>query len=185
MKKLFLIIATVLFFNSINILAADVFVVILEKQQKKRQRGFDLAGWMTTKNKIDADLTVLMDETMLGRVLTRLNHNAIKFTVTGDVTLSAKKANGNSPSSDKGVEGEWVMVSVSDTGKGIVPDELPRIFERFYKTDLARNRRESGTGLGLAIAKHIVEAHGGHIWAESQYGAGATFYFTLPTEEEP
>jgi two-component system phosphate regulon sensor histidine kinase PhoR len=86
----------------------------------------------------------------------------------------------------EGAEGEepWLHISVEDTGSGIPPDDLPRIFERFYKVDKARaggREREGGTGLGLAIAKHIVQAHGGRIWAESTYGAGSTFHFTVPT----
>jgi two-component system phosphate regulon sensor histidine kinase PhoR len=67
---------------------------------------------------------------------------------------------------------------VSDTGVGIPADDLPRVFERFYKAD--RARAGGGTGLGLAIARHVVEAHGGKIWAESVEGRGATFSFTLP-----
>jgi two-component system phosphate regulon sensor histidine kinase PhoR len=73
---------------------------------------------------------------------------------------------------------EAIVFSVQDTGIGITPDDLPRIFERFYKAD--RARATSGTGLGLAIARHLVEAHGGKIWAESQPGVGSTFYFTIP-----
>jgi two-component system phosphate regulon sensor histidine kinase PhoR len=72
---------------------------------------------------------------------------------------------------------------VRDTGVGIPAENLPRVFERFYKTDLARSARagaRSGTGLGLAISKHIVEAHGGRIWAESVVGEGSTFYFSIP-----
>jgi two-component system phosphate regulon sensor histidine kinase PhoR len=67
---------------------------------------------------------------------------------------------------------------VRDSGIGISSDDLPRIFERFYKVDRARSSR--GTGLGLAISRHLVEAHGGKIWAESQLGKGSSFYFTLP-----
>ncbi len=80
-------------------------------------------------------------------------------------------------------EGNWALVVVEDTGIGISAQDLPRIFERFYKADRSRARTDvqtSGTGLGLAIAKHIVEAHGGHIWARSTEGKGATFLFTLP-----
>jgi len=64
---------------------------------------------------------------------------------------------------------------------GIPREELPRVFERFYKVDRARG--QGGSGLGLAIAKHIVEAHGGRIWAESTVGKGTTFYFTVPRED--
>jgi two-component system phosphate regulon sensor histidine kinase PhoR len=67
---------------------------------------------------------------------------------------------------------------VSDTGVGIPEDDLPRVFERFYKAD--RARAGGGTGLGLAIAKHVVEAHGGRIWVESVEGRGATFSFSMP-----
>jgi two-component system, OmpR family, phosphate regulon sensor histidine kinase PhoR len=70
-----------------------------------------------------------------------------------------------------------VIVSVQDTGIGIPAESMPRIFERFYKADPARTT--GGTGLGLAIAKHIVQGHGGRIWAESVEGKGSTFHFTL------
>ena len=71
-----------------------------------------------------------------------------------------------------------LQMSVRDTGVGVTAEELPRIFERFYKSDAAR--RSPGSGLGLAIAKHIVQAHGGTIWAESTPGAGTTVSFTIP-----
>lgn len=134
---------------------------------------------LTLKSIVDDEVTVLADDNMIGRVLTNLIHNAIKFTQSGGITVSACKSNGDAPEVNKG---DWITVSVTDTGKGIPPEELPRIFERFYKVDAARTRQDSGTGLGLAIARHIIEAHGGQIWAESQYGDGATFHFTLPTE---
>ena len=71
-----------------------------------------------------------------------------------------------------------VRFAIQDTGVGIPADEVSRIFERFYRVDKSRTGR--GTGLGLSIAKHIVEAHGGRIWAESTEGEGSTFYFTIP-----
>jgi two-component system phosphate regulon sensor histidine kinase PhoR len=133
---------------------------------------------------VNDDIDVLVDETMIGRVITNLVHNAIKFTEDGTVTISAKPPNGTSshPLSEKEDERDWVTVSITDTGVGIPPDELPRIFERFYKVDPARNPKNAGTGLGLAIAKHIVEAHGGNIWAESDI-KGTTFHFTLLSDE--
>lgn len=123
------------------------------------------------------DMQALMDAAQVERVVLNLLHNAIKFTPPeGLIRLSAARF------PDKAAEGEWLQVSISDTGPGIAPDDLPRIFERFYRADRARSRDSGGTGLGLAIAKHIVAAHGGKIWAESEGvpGRGATFYFTLP-----
>jgi hypothetical protein len=69
---------------------------------------------------------------------------------------------------------------VQDFGAGMAYEHLNRIFERFYRIDKARSRDSGGTGLGLAIVKHIVQAHGGRTWAESELGAGAAFHFTLP-----
>jgi two-component system phosphate regulon sensor histidine kinase PhoR len=110
---------------------------------------------------------VLADPERLVQVLVNLLHNAIKFTPTGgSIQLSAQK------------QEEVVRFSVADTGSGIPASEITRIFERFYKTDRARSG--GGTGLGLAIARHLVEAHGGRIWAESIEGRGSTFHFTIP-----
>jgi len=110
---------------------------------------------------------VLADPSRLEQVVGNLFHNAIKFTPAGgQIILSAKPQNGN------------VLFCVSDSGIGIPAEELPRIFERFYKTD--RARAGGGTGLGLAIAKHVVEAHGGTIWAESVETQGSKFFFIIP-----
>jgi two-component system phosphate regulon sensor histidine kinase PhoR len=128
-------------------------------------------------------LRVLIDETMMGRVIANLIHNGIKFTDSGGVTLSARPVNGMMADPEGNPDEAWVLVTITDTGIGIPPDEISRIFERFYKVDRARNRKQSGTGLGLAIAKHIVEAHGGRIWAESNGKTGSTFYLTIPPEE--
>jgi len=107
------------------------------------------------------------DAVRLQQVLVNLIHNAIKFTRPGgEVVLSAH------------VEGDFVCFAVRDTGVGIPEDDLERIFERFYKADRARSG--GGTGLGLSIARHIVEAHGGKIWAESVEGRGSTFFFMVP-----
>ncbi len=111
---------------------------------------------------------VLADPGRIQQVLVNLLHNAIKFTPPGGQVMVAAH-----------LEDGMVRFATRDTGIGIAPDDLPRIFERFYKVD--RSRATSGTGLGLAIARHLVEAHGGSIWAESQPGKGSTFYFTIPT----
>ena len=79
------------------------------------------------------------------------------------------------------VEGQSVNVAISDTGIGIVAEDLPHVFERFYKVD--KTRTGQGTGMGLAIAKHIVEAHGGRIWVQSETGRGSTFTFSLPAKK--
>jgi two-component system phosphate regulon sensor histidine kinase PhoR len=113
---------------------------------------------------------VLADERRIGQVLANLLANAIKFTPPGgSIDVGAHHA----------TDGHSVEMWVADTGVGIEPDQLVRIFERFYKVDAARTGR--GTGLGLAIAKHLIQGHGGHIWARSAGpGHGATFTFSLP-----
>lgn len=126
-------------------------------------------------------IRVLVDETMIGRVIANLVHNAIKFTDHGAVTISAERSNGKIALKPTPIQEEWITVAVSDTGIGVPPDQLPRIFERFYKID--RARKQFGTGLGLAIAKHIVEGHGGSIWAENNQPTGVTFFFNLPVED--
>ncbi len=110
--------------------------------------------------------TVLADAPRVEQVLVNLIHNAIKFTPRGGRIIAAASS-----------RGELVEFVIHDTGIGIAAEDQARIFERFYKTDPARNR--TGTGLGLAIARHVVEAHGGHIGVASQEGRGSRFFFTL------
>jgi two-component system phosphate regulon sensor histidine kinase PhoR len=140
-------------------------------------------------NAVPETLHGLFDPDQIRRVLSNLLHNAIKFTPQGSITvftLSDEEADRQLQklkASDIDIDltsEDVLIVGVRDTGVGIPREELPRIFERFYKVDRARG--QSGTGLGLAIAKHIVEAHGGRIWAESTLGKGTTFYFTVPRE---
>ena len=108
-----------------------------------------------------------VDSNRLQQVLVNLIHNAIKFTLPGGSIVVSAVA-----------QEHEVVFSVRDTGIGIPPDDLSRIFERFYKADRARS--SGGTGLGLSISRHLVQAHGGKIWAESRLGEGSTFSFSIP-----
>ncbi|HHY37475.1 MAG TPA: cell wall metabolism sensor histidine kinase WalK [Clostridia bacterium] len=121
----------------------------------------------------DARATVLVDRDRIEQVLLNLLSNAINYTPDGGrIVIRTHQC-----------EGE-VITEVEDTGIGIPEEDIPRIFERFYRVDKARSRQLGGTGLGLAIAKEIVEAHGGRIWIESAEGKGTKVSFTLP-EVEP
>ena len=113
---------------------------------------------------------VWADARRLGQVLDNLIGNAIKFSSSGDSITTAVTRQDN----------DTVLVAISDTGIGIPPDRIDKIWERFYQVDSQWTRRRPGTGLGLTIAKRIVEAHGGQIRVESTPGVGSTFSFTLP-----
>ncbi|MDD5447810.1 MAG: ATP-binding protein, partial [Actinomycetota bacterium] len=151
---------------SLKVEPLDIGEVV--KDTAKRLEAQVRRGGLSLVMDIPSDLPkALADKERVEQVLVNLLHNAIKFTPPGGrIEISAK------------TEGDSVLISVADTGIGIPPDDLSRIFERFYKADKAR--AGGGTGLGLAIAKHTVEAHGGKIWAESTEGGGSTFSFTLP-----
>jgi histidine kinase len=120
---------------------------------------------------IPSDLPeVQADADRLSQVLFNLLGNALQYTPAGgQVTVAAHQ------------QGHEVVVSVQDTGIGIAAEHLPNVFDRFYRVDRSRARVSGGSGIGLTIAKHLVEAQGGRIWAESPgQGEGATFTFTLP-----
>jgi signal transduction histidine kinase len=119
----------------------------------------------------NTELRVQVDPDRLGEVLANLLENALRHTPAGGTVTLEAHANGNGT----------VELSVSDSGDGIAAEHLPRVFERFYRADRARDRAGGGSGIGLAIAKAIVEAHGGRINAESEGpGRGATFRVALP-----
>ena len=116
-----------------------------------------------------AEYTVRGDETQLTSMFTNLVDNAVKYTPPGGrVEVTG------------GFEDSEVMIRVSDTGIGIPPGKLPRIFERFYRVDKARSKETGGTGLGLSIVKHVAENHGGRVAVESTPGEGSTFTVYLP-----
>ncbi len=115
--------------------------------------------------------TLLADHDRLVQVLTNLLSNSIKHTPAGGrVTVSAD------------LDGERIVMAVKDTGEGIPPEDVPKVFDRFYQAKGPQaKKKKASTGLGLSISREIVERHGGHIWVESELGAGTSFLFTLPT----
>jgi two-component system phosphate regulon sensor histidine kinase PhoR len=123
---------------------------------------------VTLSNKLSADLPLIQaDKDRIRQTIINLVHNSIKFNKSGGRVIIST-----------GYDSKSVTVSVADTGIGISKDDLPHVFERFYKADKARTG--GGSGLGLAIAKHTVQAHGGDIHAQSEEGKGSTFTFNLP-----
>ncbi|MGH7773294.1 MAG: sensor histidine kinase [Candidatus Binatia bacterium] len=121
----------------------------------------------------DASVITWGDRDKVSQVLMNLIGNAVKFTpLSGKVTVAVEK-NG----------GQWVQISVADTGPGILPEEANKIFDKFYQAAQVDKQKTKGTGLGLAISKALVEMHGGKIWVESEGGKGSTFSFTLPRQQ--
>jgi len=115
---------------------------------------------------------VNIDARRISQVLRNILENAVAHTAQGDtITVSAGK------------RGDWVEISVVDTGEGIPAEHLPNVFERFYRADRSRARATGGSGLGLTIAKYIVEAHGGSIEVKSDPGEGSRFTFTVPVAD--
>jgi signal transduction histidine kinase len=126
---------------------------------------------MSLKSQIENGLpTLWVDSRRLNQVLSNLLSNAFKFSDDGvGIEVGARRGDGNE-----------VIVWVKDIGIGIPSEEIGRIFEKYRQLSSARNSSHKGTGLGLVICKKIIEAHGGRIWAESEIGKGATFFFSLP-----
>ena len=129
-----------------------------------REKGLDL------KTDVAADIPPAeFDPDRINQVLSNLVSNAVKFTERGSVIIAARR-------DDTG----GVIVAVTDTGEGIKEEDIPKLFQNYQQLQRVNRHSEGGTGLGLAICKQIVEAHGGRIWCESQYGTGTTFAFSLP-----
>jgi signal transduction histidine kinase len=142
-------------------LAADAWAAFADRARERRIELTTAAGAGVTA---DADA--------LRAILTNLFDNALRYTPPGGrITVTVEHAPGG------------VIVSVADTGSGVGPEHLPRIFERFYRADPGRSREEGGTGLGLSIVKHLVEAHGGHVEARSPLGKGTSIRMFFPADE--
>jgi two-component system phosphate regulon sensor histidine kinase PhoR len=127
-----------------------------------------------TENSVPKGLLALADSDRLEQVLFNLIDNALKYGRNGGVVeIGARPA-----------EHQNVEMWVKDDGPGIPSEAQERVFERFYRVDRARSREGGGTGLGLSIVKHIIQAHGGEVWLQSELGQGTQFNFTLPAEAE-
>jgi two-component system phosphate regulon sensor histidine kinase PhoR len=150
--------------HPVNALLQEAVDVVLPIAQKSRIR---LAIEPAPERSM-----VFCDVEAVAQVLSNLLDNAIKYTPAGGaITVGAHPA------------ANFMELFVRDTGAGIPADELPRLFERFYRVDKARSRELGGTGLGLAIVKHLVALHGGTVRVESRVNEGSTFFFTLPLDE--
>jgi len=143
---------------------------LIQSVSGRLSRQFELKRIGMALNLPEARISVRGDPHRIDQVLTNLLGNAIEYTPGGGtVTISIVP------------KALWVEVSVQDTGIGIPAEHLPHVFDRFYRVDLSRSRVRGGSGIGLTIARHLVEAHGGRIWVESEgEGRGSKFSFTLP-----
>ncbi|MBP2636657.1 MAG: integral rane sensor signal transduction histidine kinase [Firmicutes bacterium] len=146
--------------NEIVEIIAEQFIPLAEME------GFDL------KVNFSEKLDMMADKERLHQLLVILLDNAMKYTpAPGEIQLTATK------------QGNNVMIAVQDSGQGIPSEDLPRVFDRFYRGDKARSREKGGTGLGLSIAKWIVEQHGGKISVDSKLGVGSKFSIVFPAKK--
>jgi signal transduction histidine kinase/CheY-like chemotaxis protein len=125
-------------------------------------------GLTLTVNTLDSPPPIFIDRLRIRQVLLNLLSNALRFTDKGQITVSAQ------------LEPERIKVTVADTGPGIAPEDLDKVFEEFRQLDASLTKRFGGTGLGLALSRRFVELHGGQMWVESELGKGSQFSFTLP-----
>jgi two-component system phosphate regulon sensor histidine kinase PhoR len=154
-----------------NFVIQDIFKEVFESLSiKADERQIKL----TIKKGCELPLTVFADKEKIRQVATNLVDNAIKY----------GKQNGDAEASFYKIDGERILIEISDNGSGIAEEHLGRIFERFYRTDLARSRKGGGSGLGLAICKHIVEAHQQNMHVRSTLDVGTTFGFTLVSKKD-
>ena len=140
--------------------------IIFKFGQEAQQKGLTLSHYIQNENQM-----VLGDPDRLEQILNNLVKNAIKFTETGEISIYIEETNNQ------------ILFRISDTGTGISQQDLDRIWERFFKSDRGRTRKNTGTGLGLAIVKELVQIHKGKINVESELGKGTTFYLYLPKGE--
>jgi len=145
-------------------LVAECFTALASRAGERR---------VSLRNEVGPEVLVRADARRLEQMLTNLVDNAVKFNREGGEVVVAYERGGGRD-----------RVTVHDTGEGIAPEHLPRIFERFYRVDRARSRALGGTGLGLAIVKHLARAHGGEATVRSTPGEGSAFTIELPARQE-
>jgi len=125
------------------------------------------------RTELPSDMPALfVDRVRMRQILINLLTNAVRFTEEGGIIVRCI------------LQGDEVLVSVQDTGRGIAPEDMPKLFQEFSQVQVAESSSEKSTGLGLVVSKHLIELHGGRIWAESALGRGTTFHFTLPLRGE-
>jgi two-component system OmpR family sensor kinase len=152
----------------LNLVPTDMVALVrrsvLNNEVKAREKGVGIE----LEEAVHAP-EITVDSNRMEQVISNLLTNAIRHTpYGGNIYVAVKSDDGK------------LVISVADTGEGITPEDLPHVFERFYRSGSSRSRKEGGTGLGLAIVQQMVLAHGGEIWASSEIGKGSTFYVALP-----
>ena len=156
-------------FSVAEVVRTSVEVVSLSVMEKGLQVSWKVEDSVPEQVKGDAG--------RLRQVLVNLLGNAVKFTAQGAIEVTARRY--DDPAAP---ERRFILVSVRDTGVGIPPDQMEKIFGKFTQVDSSSTKRYGGTGLGLALSRQIIEKLGGKIWAESSVGVGSTFHFTFPVE---
>jgi len=144
------------------------------KETIEAQKDLATSRGLYVKLELDEKLPMVpFDSDRIVQVMCNLLNNAIKFTHHGGITITSVNK----------IENNHVMITVSDTGRGIEQSGMPKIFEKFQQIESSEKNEEGGTGIGLAICRQIIERHGGKIWVESKEGQGSTFSFILPIQE--
>lgn len=158
---------------SVELINFTAFITfILNRFDKMREQNEDKKYELIRDYPITS-VWIEIDTDKMTQVIDNILNNAIKYSPDGgNITVSMKTTE------------DQMILSISDQGLGIPKQDLPRIFDRFYRVDKARSRAQGGTGLGLAIAKEIIKQHNGFIWAKSEYGKGSTFTIVLPYDKE-